>query len=67
MEDGIKGFVRGRLESGKESPSHQAFAEIDFRVNIPMSLKDIKFIAVKRLASVKQPKVIGDLPSGIES
>jgi hypothetical protein len=32
-----------------------------------MSLKDIKFIAAKRLVSVKQPKVINDLPNGIES
>ncbi len=32
-----------------------------------MPLKDIKFIAAKRLASVKQPKVINDSPNGIKN
>jgi hypothetical protein len=57
-------FVRGRLEPGKDSPSHQEpFAEIDLHGNMRMPLKDIKFIAAKRLASVKQPKVINDSPN----
>jgi hypothetical protein len=63
-----QGFVRGRLEPGKDSPSHQKpFAEIDFHVNMGMLLKDIKFSDAKRLAFVKQPKVINDFSNGIES
>jgi hypothetical protein len=62
-----KGFVCGRLQPGKDSPSHQRlFAEIDFHVNMLMRLKHINVIAAKKRDSGKQPKVINDLVSGIE-
>ena len=62
-----KWFIRGRLQPGKDSPSHQRlFAEIDFHVNMLMPLKHINVIAAKKRRSVKQPKSINDLARGIE-
>jgi len=66
VEDGSR--VCSRPAVAREgSPSHQEpFVEIDFHVNMLLALNHVKFITAKKLAPVKQAKLINVLPNEIE-